>query len=52
MEVNYPIMKVGEKIDLIDLEVRNIFESRKVIKPLIKCCYDFNYYRTRDTEIN
>ena len=38
--------------DIIGLEVRNIFGSRKVTKLLIKYYYDFNYYRMRDAKIS
>ena len=38
--------------DLIDMEVRDIFVTRKIMRVIIKCYYGFNQYGTRDIEIN
>ena len=52
IEVDYTIIKFGEKIALIDLEVRNIFNTILILMLMIKCMNSFNHYGKRDILIN
>ena len=52
MEVDYAIIKFSDKIDLIDLEVRNVFITRSTSTSMIKYIYGSNHYSKRDALIN
>jgi len=52
IEVNYAIMKFGDKIDLIDLEARNVFNTRLKSISMIKYIHGFYLYGKRDILIN
>ena len=48
----YEKIKYEDKIDFIDLKVRNSFPKNKVTISMIKYAYGFNYYSRRDKIIN
>ena len=51
VEFEYVYRKFRDRVNLIDLEVRNTFNN-KAMPLLLKCTIKFNYYATRDLLIN
>ena len=45
-------MKLGYKIDFVDLEARDSFKTHKVTTSTIKCIHGYNHYGLRHAMIN
>ena len=52
MEIEYIKTKYSHHHETFDIYARNSFITGSVITSMMKCCYEFNQYATRDYKIN